>query len=198
MSLETLNIQLFEAINAKQHASPFSIEFAIFIANDVLYILLLLLLFLWCYGDLELKERAMKAALFTTISLIIGFIISLFYDHPRPFVMDVGRTLIQHAPNASFPSDHMLIFSTIALSYLFSQRKMAGFILLGLAFAVAWSRIYLGVHFPFDMIGAFVVAFLVNLFGQRLWELYGPQIMHFMLYLYTTLGKPLLKRGIIK
>ncbi len=43
--------------------------------------------------------------------------------------MGVGTTFIEHAPTASFPSNHMLIFSTIALSYLFAQRKIIGIIL---------------------------------------------------------------------
>ncbi len=66
---------------------------------------------------------------------------------PKTVCDGVGTTFIEHAPTASFPSNHMLIFSTIALSYLFAQRKIIGIILLFLSFMVAWSRIYLGVHF---------------------------------------------------
>lgn len=198
MSLETLNLSLFKAINASPHASNISIDFAIFIANDVLYLLILFLFFLWCYGDLKLKERALKAILLTCVALAIGFIISLFYYHPRPFVMGVGRTIIKHAPNASFPSDHMLIFSTIALSYFFSQRKTAGIILLILAFFVAWSRVYLGVHFPLDMLGAFMIALLVNVIGAWCWERYGQKIMSWILSLYAFAAKPLLERGWVK
>lgn len=93
------------------------------------------------------KNRVIKSVFLTCVSLLVGYVISLFYHHPRPFVMGVGTTFIEHAPTASFPSNHMLIFSTIALSYLFAQRKMIGIILLFLSFVVAWSRIYLGVHF---------------------------------------------------
>ncbi|MEB3768348.1 undecaprenyl-diphosphatase [Acinetobacter sp. MD2] len=198
MSLETFNISLFKAINAPITASHFSIDAAIFIANDVLYLLLLFLLVLWCYGDLELKKRALKAVVLTAISIGIGFIISLFYDHPRPFVMGVGRTLIHHAPNASFPSDHMLIFSTIALSYLFSQRKIAGVFLLVLAWMVAWSRVYLGVHFPLDMLGGFSIALLVNLLAKALWPQWEHAIMAFALKIYQFFAQPLLKRGWVK
>lgn len=122
----------------------------------------------------------------------------MIYPHPRPFVMEVGRTLIEHQPTASFPSNHMLIFSTIALSYCFAGRKLAGGILLGLAFAVAWSRIYVGVHFPLDMLGAFILALFVNLIGFYLWQHYHQVFMQIALNIYRWVGKPLLDRGLIK
>lgn len=198
MSFEALNLTWFEKINASQNASNAMIDLAIFIANDVLYLLILFLLFLWFYGDQQLKERALRAVFFTAIALSIGFIISTLYYHPRPFVMGVGRTLIYHAPNASFPSDHMLIFSTIAWSYLFSGRKFAGSLLLVLAGLVAWSRVYLGVHFPMDMLGAFSIAFLVNILGIWIWKLAGQFILESSTQLYATVCKPLLKKGWIK
>ncbi|RSR09794.1 undecaprenyl-diphosphatase, partial [Acinetobacter baumannii] len=47
MSLETLNLSLFHVINGAQDASQFIIRLAIFFANDLLYILLFILTFLW-------------------------------------------------------------------------------------------------------------------------------------------------------
>ena len=198
MPIETFNLALFSALNASTDAKPVMIHLAIFVANDLLYILLGLLVFLWCYGDLQLKERAFKAVALTAVSLLLGYLISLIYPHPRPFVMEVGRTLIEHKPTTSFPSNHMLIFSTIALSYCFAARKLAGGILLGLAFAVAWSRIYVGVHFPLDMLGAFILALFVNLIGFYLWQHYHQVFMQIALNIYRWVGKPLLDRGLIK
>jgi hypothetical protein len=57
MSLETLNLSLFHVINGAQDASQFIIRLAIFFANDLLYILLFILTFLWFYGDQDLKNR---------------------------------------------------------------------------------------------------------------------------------------------
>ena len=146
MPIETLNLELFSLINASAEAKPWIIHLAIFIANDLLYLVLGLLV-LWCFGDLANKERALRAVLLTSIALGVGYLISLYYPHSRPFVLGVGHTLIEHSATASFPSNHMLIFSTIALSYLSVGRRVAGGILLLMAFAVAWSRIYIGVHF---------------------------------------------------
>lgn len=198
MTLSELNLSLFSWINASPEASNTSIHFAIFIANDLLYCMILLFAWFWLRGNYDTKKQILKAFIFTSIAILISQCISHVYYHPRPFVMEVGRTLIYHAPNGSFPSDHMLIFSTIAFSYLFSaQRKLGGFLLI-MAWLVAWSRVYLGVHFPLDMLGAFLLAFALNFFGLKLWNLYKDKIMQGALTLHFYLFKPLIQKGYIK
>ena len=198
MTLSELNLSLFSWINASPEASNASINFAIFIANDLLYCMILLFAWFWLRGNYDTKKQILKAFIFTSIAILISQCISHVYYHPRPFVMEVGRTLIYHAPNGSFPSDHMLIFSTIAFSYLFSaQRKLGGFLLI-MAWLVAWSRVYLGVHFPLDMLGAFLLAFALNFFGLTLWNLYKDKIMQWVLTIHFYLFKPLIQKGYIK
>ena len=198
MTLSELNLSLFSWINASPEATNTSIHFAIFIANDLLYCMILLFAWFWLRGNYDTKKQILKAFIFTSIAILISQCISHVYYHPRPFVMEVGRTLIYHAPNGSFPSDHMLIFSTIAFSYLFSaQRKLGGFLLI-MAWLVAWSRVYLGVHFPLDMLGAFLLAFALNFFGLKLWNLYKEKIMQWALTLPFYLFKPLIQKGYIK
>ena len=198
MTLSELNLSLFSWINASPEASNTSIHFAIFIANDLLYCMILLFAWFWLRGNYDTKKQILKAFIFTSIAILISQCISHVYYHPRPFVMEVGRTLIYHAPNGSFPSDHMLIFSSIAFSYLFSaQRKLGGFLLI-MAWLVAWSRVYLGVHFPLDMLGAFLLAFALNFFGLKLWNLYKDKIMQWALTLHFYLFKPLIQKGYIK
>ena len=198
MTLSELNLSLFSWINASPEASNTSIHFAIFIANDLLYCMILLFAWFWLRGNYDTKKQILKAFIFTSIAILISQCISHVYYHPRPFVMEVGRTLIYHAPNGSFPSDHMLIFSSIAFSYLFSaQRKLGGFLLI-MAWLVAWSRVYLGVHFPLDMLGAFLLAFALNFFGLKLWNLYKDKIMQWALTIHFYLFKPLIQKGYIK
>lgn len=198
MTLSELNLSLFSWINASPEASNTSIHFAIFIANDLLYCMILLFAWFWLRGNYDTKKQILKAFIFTSIAILISQCISHVYYHPRPFVMDVGRTLIYHAPNGSFPSDHMLIFSSIAFSYLFSAQRKLGVFLLIMAWLVAWSRVYLGVHFPLDMLGAFLLAFALNFFGLTLWNLYKEKIMQWALTLHFYLFKPLIQKGYIK
>ena len=198
MTLSELNLSLFSWINASPEASNTSIHFAIFIANDLLYCMILLFAWFWLRGNYDTKKQILKAFIFTSIAILISQCISHVYYHPRPFVMEVGRTLIYHAPNGSFPSDHMLIFSSIAFSYLFSAQRKLGIFLLIMAWLVAWSRVYLGVHFPLDMLGAFLLAFALNFFGLKLWTLYIEKIMQWALTVHFYLFKPLIQKGYIK
>ena len=198
MTLSELNLSLFSWINASPEASNTSIHFAIFIANDLLYCMILLFAWFWLRGNYDTKKQILKAFIFTSIAILISQCISHVYYHPRPFVMEVGRTLIYHAPNGSFPSDHMLIFSSIAFSYLFSAQRKLGVLLLIMAWLVAWSRVYLGVHFPLDMLGAFLLAFALNFFGLKLWNLYKEKIMQWALTIHFYLFKPLIQKGYIK
>ena len=198
MTLSELNLSLFSWINASPEATNTSIHFAIFIANDLLYCMILLFAWFWLRGNYDTKKQILKAFIFTSIAILISQCISHVYYHPRPFVMEVGRTLIYHAPNGSFPSDHMLIFSSIAFSYLFSAQRKLGIFLLVMAWLVAWSRVYLGVHFPLDMLGAFLLAFALNFFGLKLWNLYKDTIMQWALTIHFYLFKPLIQKGYIK
>lgn len=198
MSPSELNLSLFSFINASPDASNLKINFAIFIANDLLYCMIVLFAWFWLRGDYQIKKQILKAFIFTSIALFISQCISHIYYHPRPFVMDVGRTLIYHSPNGSFPSDHMLIFSSIAFSYFFSTYRKLGIFLIMLAWLVAWSRIYVGVHFPLDMLGAFVLAFALNLFGLTLWNRYKEKLMEWVLTLHFYVFRPLIQKGYIK
>ncbi|MGK9154346.1 phosphatase PAP2 family protein [Acinetobacter radioresistens] len=198
MSLETFNLNLFKLINASENATDLSINGAIFIANDLLYIMLIIFLVLWFKGNFDTKKQILKAFIFTSIAITISQIISQLFYHPRPFVMEVGRTIIFHVPNGSFPSDHMLIFSTIAFSYFFSKQRIIGLGLIGLAWLVAWSRIYLGVHFPLDMLGAFFIALAINILGLTLWKNYSNILMQFILKIYYFLFKKIIDKGYIR
>lgn len=198
MDFTELNLRLFEWFNASNHAHEMTIRFAIFIANDLFYIMLLFFGFYWLRGNFAIKKQIVKAFIFTTVALLISQIISHSVYHPRPFVMEVGRTLIYHSPNGSFPSDHMLIFSTIAFSYFFSEKRSLGIILILLAWLVAWSRVYLGVHFPLDMLGAFSLAFILNFFGLALWNRFKITIIEFVLKIHHAVFKPFIKKGYVK
>jgi len=198
MFLHDLNLKLFDLINASSNASDHIINIAIFIANDLFYLVVLGFLIAWFKGDFAVKRQIVKATIFTFLAFALSQIISAYFYYPRPFVMEVGRTIIEHAPNGSFPSDHMLFFSTITFSYLFSSQKNVGKIFLVLAWLVAWSRVYLGVHFPLDMLGAFTIALLLNLLGFSLWKKYGKYVVDWVLSIYKYIFSALIEKGYIR
>ena len=198
MSIDRLNLYFFNILNAPDQASSFMTHYAIFIARDLIYVMLLIFAVLWLRGDYQIKKQILKAFIFTCITLSISEIASAFFNTPRPFVMDVGRTLIKHSPTGSFPSNHMTIFSSIAFAYYFSEQRQVGKFLLILAWLVAWARIYVGVHFPIDMLGAFFLALAVNVAGLALWNKYKDLLMGWVMAIYRKIFNPLIAKGLVK
>jgi undecaprenyl-diphosphatase len=81
-------------------------------------------------------------------------------------VAGVGQAWISHAATGSFPSDHLTVQWVLAGMLLLNRRTRAwgaGIALLGLP--MAWARIYLGVHYPGDMLGALAMSGLAMLSG---------------------------------
>ncbi|QXX87499.1 phosphatase PAP2 family protein [Acinetobacter lwoffii] len=198
MSLDQLNLYLFHILNVPDQASIWMINYASLIAHDLVYLFLLIFSIAWFRGSYQVKTGIIKAFIFTAITLLMSEVLSAILNTPRPFVIDVGRTLIEHAPTGSFPSNHMSIFSGIAFAYYFSPQRDLGRILIWTAWLVAWSRVYVGVHFPIDMLGAFLMAITVNLAGLPLWWKYENQIMNFILGIHYWLFSPLIRMGWIK
>lgn len=198
MSLDQLNLSLFHLLNVPDQASIWMINYASLIAHDLVYLFLLIFAIAWFRGSYEVKTGIIKAFIFTAITLLMSEVLSTVLNTPRPFVMDVGRTLLEHAPTGSFPSNHMSIFSGIAFAYYFSPQRDLGRILIWTAWLVAWSRVYVGVHFPIDMLGAFLMAITVNLAGLTLWWKYQDKLMRFILNIHLSLFAPLIRMGWIK
>ncbi|QPF31281.1 phosphatase PAP2 family protein [Acinetobacter lwoffii] len=198
MSLDQLNLYLFHILNVPDQASIWMINYASLIAHDLVYLFLLIFAIAWFRGSYEVKTGIIKAFIFTAITLLMSEVLSAVLNTPRPFVMDVGRTLIEHASTGSFPSNHMSIFSGIAFAYYFSPQRDLGRILIWTAWLVAWSRVYVGVHFPIDMLGAFLMAIIVNLAGLPLWWKYENQIINFILGIHYWVFSPLIRMGWIK
>lgn len=198
MSLDSLNLYLFNILNAPDQASPLMVNYATFAAHDLIYLLFLIFAVLWLRGSDPVKKQILKAFIFTCAALSISETVSALLHTPRPFVMDVGRTLIEHSPTGSFPSNHMTILSSIAFAYYFSEQRQVGKFLLILAWLVAWARIYVGVHFPIDMLGAFFLALALNVAGLALWNKYKDLLMGWVMAIYRKIFNPLIAKGLVK
>lgn len=65
------------------------------------------------------------------------------------------ETLLVDAPENSFPSQHTTVVFAFAWPLFYLQdRWQAGLVALALASLVGISRVYVGVHFPIDIVGA--------------------------------------------
>jgi undecaprenyl-diphosphatase len=110
-----------------------------------------------------------------------------------------GHTFLTHAADSSFPSDHLtLIWATGFALCMASVTRRAGIALAVLGVPVAWSRIYLGVHYPFDMLGAACVAALAALSATHGADCVLRPMLQAALTLYRRVFAPLIVRGWVK
>ncbi len=178
-ALETINQALFLSINATPNTSNALIAFAIFCAKYTMLIIPLTLCILWFMGGSRGHRAALRSLMTMLIALALGAICSKLYFYPRPFMIPLGNSFLAHAPNASFPSTHATIFFSISLSLLWAGARVTGSAILFIALFVAWARVFLGVHFPLDMVGGVIVAFLACLVMRPVWRLWGETLTSF-------------------
>ncbi len=195
--LENINYALFALINATPASSWWAIEVATFIAKDLIIIVPLLVVALWLWGPNQ-RQLVFKVMLALALSLSISWVIGHLFPHDRPFVDGVGYNFLHHAADDSFPSDHGTVIFTFALAFLFWHRVWSGALLLVIASAIAWSRVYLGVHWPLDMLGGLLAGMCGCLGAQLLWQSGGHGLYQRLQRLYRLCFSLPIRKGWVR
>lgn len=191
--LDAFNQSLFLQINAGKDTPRWIIDVAIFIANDLLYLMLGILLASWFWGQVPKRNLTIKACLVAIIAVGMNQLIGMVYWHPRPFMMGLGHMWITHAADSSFPSDHLAVFAGLGLTLMFDGMVGVGNICLLTGLCVAWARVFLGIHFPLDMVGAVVVAGFAYAVVSPFWRKVGRLITELIEAVYRKiLARPIL------
>lgn len=196
--MESLNRTLFLLLNAPADPPPLLIALAHIFAQWAIWLVPFWLTLGWLRGDDRLRRLLLQAAAAGVAGLLINQLIGLFWQHQRPFMIGLGHTFLEHAPDSSFPSDHLTLCWSVAFSLLLQQKtRSAGLFLTLLGLPVAWARIYLGVHFPLDMAGAALVAVVSALLLHH--EDRAITRLHRLLTgYYRQLAAPLIRRGLLR
>ncbi len=194
---QTLNLALFTRLNAPVDVDPRWLLVAELLAERLIWAVPLLLVIGWLRGSDRLKRPLLEAFIATVLALAASWMIGYFWPTPRPFMVPVGQHFLAHSPTPAFPSNHATIMLTMAFSLLLhpGTRRIGRYLLL-LALPVAWARVFLGVHFPQDMLGALVLAaVMATLVGASRHWLVLPFYHHVARRLYHILFAPLISRG---
>jgi undecaprenyl-diphosphatase len=110
--------------------------------------------------------KKMKVTLFL-LALLVGildystsFFFKLLFDRPRPCNALTGVHCFWPCPKSfSFPSNHAanIFGAAFFLSYVY---RPWSFCFIPIAVAVGYSRVYVGEHYPFDVLGGFFLGAL--------------------------------------
>lgn len=131
-------------------------EFYLFVAPAVL----------WCI-DVRL---GLRLGLQLMISSSINSILKLVFHHPRPYWYSENVQAFDMETSFGIPSGHaqnaVVVWGTIAAQI---GRWWAWLLAILLAFMIGFSRLYLGVHFPTDVLLGWIIGILL-LWALMRWE----------------------------
>ena len=118
------------------------------------------------------KGFAKKLLFVTMISLGINGIVKNFVCAPRPFSSGkVNCVRPETATGYSFPSGHTQNFATWSTTLALKSKKLRYAFLSAVGiFAVAFSRMYLGAHFPSDVIAGAVIGISLSLIFGTIYD----------------------------
>lgn len=149
------NVSLFFSIFDLNGRSRILDQSMIFAAAPLIYLALLFVFFLGLKGEIREKKAFLLIILALPIAVLLIKTIHLFFFEPRPFVtFNFAPIVMEAANNASFPSRHTTFAAVLAFAFTYFKSKWSPLLLL-LMLWIGLSRVYVGVHYPLDIIGGF-------------------------------------------
>lgn len=124
-----------------------------------------ILLLVWKrYRAVGIASACSLAIEFVTINLVL----KPWVQRIRPYDVNEAIHILGEMPSDySFPSGHTGASFAVALVMLFCMPKKWGLPATIVAVLISFSRLYNGVHYPTDVLGAFVVAFITAFFASK-------------------------------
>ncbi len=106
------------------------------------------------------SRAGMLGALALTVSFALVQLAKRFVDRPRPQMPPGLETLVRAPDRFSFPSGHSAASLSVGLPLALTVGGPWGWAILGLTLSVGFSRAYLGVHYPGDVLAGWLLALI--------------------------------------
>jgi len=194
--MEALNRTLFLLINASNRPESAIVALAMLFGEYAIWLVPATLIVCWLRGNDIVRQRLIEASASALLALLAAQIIGVMWPHPRPFMLGLGHALIVHGADSSFPSDHLTFLWAVAFSLLtHPETRRAGWVLALLGLPMAWARIYIGVHFPFDITGAALVSGISARICGFTGRWFAAPVVRAAMLAYRPLFGPLIRRG---
>lgn len=192
MNIQHLNIQAFRMINDLGKEFTFLNFPMVVIANYFVVLLALTIILYWFTNSKKNKMMVLSAAVAFILAEMIGKLAGKIHQNYQPFAeLSNVNQLIEKAVDNSFPSDHTILFFSFCVTFwLF--RKGWSFLWILLACLVGISRIWVGVHYPFDVLVGALISIITAWIAYRIVPQLG--MTHSLLNVYTKAEEKIIPR----
>ncbi|SHN13621.1 phosphatase PAP2 family protein [Actinacidiphila paucisporea] len=159
------DITLLRSINDLAKQAPHGVDRAVEVAGGYGLVALTALLAGWCWWRVARRSADAAAAVAGVVwaclaagaALLLNIPVRALVRRPRPYVDHDGLdVLVRGHHTAAFVSDHVALTAAVAVGLFMVSRK-AGAAAIGLALAEGFAQVYVGAHYPTDVIGGFAL-----------------------------------------
>ncbi|WP_329273632.1 phosphatase PAP2 family protein [Streptomyces sp. NBC_01451] len=166
------DVDLLYDINGLAKDAPRWFDRVVEIVGEYGLLVAMVLVVVWCWWSVRRRgadDAAVSVAaliwapLGAAVAVLVNIPIRGFVERPRPFLDHQGlEVLVSGKTDYSFVSDHATITMAMGVGLFVANRKF-GLVGIGLAVVEGFCRVYMGVHYPTDVVGGFALGTAVVL-----------------------------------
>ncbi len=161
MFLNNIDVLILQFVNLSYHLPFLDMAAQFFSIFGLVWFGLALAVILYLYSTDKSRMVAKELVIVLIAVFILTQIIKLVIARPRPFTVIDNLNVLTSVNDASFPSGHTATVTAIA--YVLARNYGYRILLAILVILVGLSRLYLGVHYPSDVLGGFIIGLLITL-----------------------------------
>ena len=167
-AMQALNIALFESLGAGHAPHAQLLWIAAGLAEEGSWLCILLMG--WAAWRRPSQRAYVMAALVAAATAsVVAHSLAAALAYPRPFTLGLSPQYIEHGARGALPSTHATVMFTVALVFCLRARlRDVGLAIFAIAVLTGWARVYVGVHFPLDIIAGLLLAAAI---AAMLWAL---------------------------
>jgi len=178
--LMEINTEIFYFINHGMQNNFFDLLMPTItnIGTDIFLISICIIILLYSIitKNISLKYLAITGIIAIIFADIAIGILKVLINEPRPFItLDNIHLLTNETDPYSFPSGHtgniFALATALGLRWTFNIKNKSiklAWLLIPLAFIIGFSRIYIGVHYPFDVVAGAVIGIISGLIAIKI------------------------------